>query len=159
LQGWTDAVINDYSERTVPKDYPDHHDAELVIKFYELRRDPLMREARNTMAQFVPKTFDEIAVALKPDHPANAALRQVTSYWEMVYGMAAHGIIHPEFLLESNGEGIFIFSRFERFLEQYRAASGPRAFKHTEWIANNTELGKALLARHRGRLEALLAAK
>jgi hypothetical protein len=143
----------------VPKDYPDHHDAELVIKFYELRRDPLMREARDQMARFVPNTFDEIAAALKPDHPLNASLRQVTSYWEMVYGMAAHGIIHPEFLLESNGEGIFIFSRFERYLEQYRTATGPRAFKHTEWIANNTELGKMLLARHRGRLEAMLAAK
>ena len=28
----------------MPKDYPDHHDAELVIKFYELRRESLMRE-------------------------------------------------------------------------------------------------------------------
>ncbi len=143
----------------MPKDYPDHHDAELVIKFYELRREPTMREARKALAGFIPKTFDEIAAALKPDHPHNAALRQVTSYWEMVYGMAFHGICHPEFLLESCGEGLFVYSRFERFLEQYRAASGPRAFKHAEWIANNTELGKGLMARHRGRLEAMLAAK
>ena len=143
----------------MPKDYPDHHDAELVIKFYELRREPLMREARGKMAGFIPKSFDDIAAALKPDHPLNASLRQVTSYWEMVYGMAFHGICHPEFLLESCGEGLFIYSRFERFLTEYRAASGPRAFKHTEWIAGNAELGTALLARHRGRLEAMLAAK
>ena len=40
------------------------------------------------------------------DHPLNVAFRQVTGYWEMVYGMARHGIVHADFLVENNGEGL-----------------------------------------------------
>jgi hypothetical protein len=110
------------------------------------------------MSTWIPKTFDDIAAVLKSDHPHNAALRQVSTYWEMVYGMAFHGICAPEFLLETCGEGIFFYARLERFLDEYRAATGPRALKHSEWITKNTDLGKALIERQRGRIQAALAA-
>ena len=32
-----------------------HHDADLILKLYELRREKTMREARNWFFQFNPK--------------------------------------------------------------------------------------------------------
>ena len=81
-------------ECSVPKDYPDHHDAELVLKLYELRREAVLRDARKTMTAWFPKSADEFMKITKPDHPDNAAFRQVLGYWEMAFGMARHGVIH-----------------------------------------------------------------
>jgi hypothetical protein len=136
----------------MPKDFPDHHDADLVIRFYEMRREPLTRDARKAMATFVPTSWDDIVALLKPDHPHNAAFRQMSGYWEMVYGMARHGIAHAEFLMENNGEGMFFYSRFQPYLAQLRESSSPRIFTNCEWVSTNTELGKGMLAAFIARL-------
>ena len=140
------------------KDYPDHHDAELVIKLYELRREPTMRASRAAIAKsFWPKTLDELMAVTKTEHELNAAFRQTGSYWEMAYGMAKHGIIHADFMLESNGEGLLLLARVEPFLEEYRAAANsPRAFRNAEWIAANSELGQELMLRFRARVEKMV---
>ena len=39
---------------------PNHHDAELILKLYDLRRESVMREARNWMATFNPQSIDEV---------------------------------------------------------------------------------------------------
>jgi hypothetical protein len=139
---------------------PDHHDAELVIKLYELRREATMRQARSAMhSKFWPKSFDDVAAVWKPDHPLNTAYRQTSTYWEMVYGMAKHEIIDPEFLLESCGEGLSLFARIEPYLEQIRQSDSPRAFQNAEWVATHSELGRQMLARLRARVEQTLAAR
>ena len=138
----------------VPKDYPDHHDAELVIKLYELRREPVMRDSRAALNRdFWPKHFDEVLAITRADHPLNAAYRQCGSYWEMVYGMAKHGVIHAEFMLESNGEGLLLFARVEPWLADYRAQVNAMAFRNAEWVATETETGKAIMERFRKRVQ------
>jgi hypothetical protein len=141
----------------VPKDYPDHHDAELVIKLYELRRDETLRESRKIMSQWFPKTFDDVVALTKPDHPHNAAFRQVAGYWDMAFGMARHGVIHPDFLAEYSSEGLWFFARLERFVDQFRAMTNPRAFRNAEWVVNNTEMGKEMMPYYRTRIEKLTA--
>lgn len=143
----------------MPKDYPDHHDAELIIKLYDLRREPLLREARKAMNLWFPKSMDDLMKIFKPDHPDNAAFRQVSGYWDMVYGMARHGVIHAEFLIENNGEGLWFYSRIERFVEELRKTTSPRLFLNAEWVANNTEYGKALMPRYRERIASMTPAK
>lgn len=142
----------------VPKDYPDHHDAELVIKLYELRREPLMRESRAALNRdFWPATFDELIAITNVAHPLNAAWRQCASYWEMVYGMARHGVIHGDFMMESNGEGLLLYVRVEPHLAAVREISGPLAFRNAEWVANETEVGRTIMQRFRKRLQQKLA--
>jgi len=50
------------------KDFPDHHDAELALKLYELRRDPLLRDSRAQMNQWWPKASDDVVAITKPEH-------------------------------------------------------------------------------------------
>jgi hypothetical protein len=139
------------------KDFPDHHDAELVLKLYELRREPLLRESRALMNQWFPKTFDDVLAVTKPDHPHNSAFRQVTGYWDMAFNMGRHGVIHADFLAEMSGEGLYFYSKIERFLEELRKVTGPRAFKNAEWVATNTEMGKEMMPRYRDRIAKALA--
>lgn len=128
------------------KEMPDVHDAELVLKIYDMRREPVMREARHAITQtFWPKRFEDVIALSKSDHPLNAALRQVSTYWEMVYGIVRHGIVHPGYFLETNGEGLFLFAKVEPYVEQYRReTASPRAFRNAEWVAKESPEGGEL---------------
>lgn len=142
------------------KDIPDHHDAELVIRLYELRRESLMREARAAITkQYMPRSAEEAIEILKIDHPLNPAFRQVVTYWEMVFGMAHHGIVHADYLVENSGEGMLVFARVQPYLEAIRSAGPPHYFVHAEWAAASTGAGKRLFEFHRGRLAKAQAAR
>ena len=119
-----------------------------------------MRESRSAINQkFWPKSFEDIQAVAKPDHPLNAAYRQVASYWEMVYGFAKHGIVHPDFWLESNGEGIFVFAKVAPFLEQVRKELSPTAFRNAEWIARESAEGRRLIGMFAERVKKATAGK
>ncbi len=142
------------------KDTPDHHDGELVIRLYELRREPVMRESRAMiLSKYWPASADEATAVVKAEHPMNAAYRQVQSYWEMVYGMAHAGIVHPDYLIEYNTEGLFLFARVQPYLDAMRAAHTPRAFRHAEWAGTETEVGRALVEEFRGRIARRMATR
>lgn len=141
----------------ITKDFPDHHDAELVLKLYELRREAVMRDSRNQInSQFFPGSPDDVVAVTKADHPLNSAYRQTSTYWEMVYGMARHGIVHTDFMLESCGEGLFLYARVEPYLKVLREIN-PFAFLNAEWVANNSVRGKAALELFRKRIAARAA--
>jgi len=145
---------------TLIKDAPDHHDAELVLRLYELRREARMREARHYVsAEFWPATADELLAITKPEHPQNAAFRQVSSYWEMAYGMAKHGIVNPDYLVENAGEGLYVLAKVHPWLAEYRASAYPTAFRHAEWIATQCAEGRAVFAMFRERVAKRLAAR
>jgi len=142
------------------KDAPDHHDAELVLRLYELRRETTMREARRYLvAEFWPSSREELLAITQTDHPQNAAFRQVASYWEMAYGMARHGIVNPDYLAENAGEGLYLLAKVYPWLAEYRAAAYPRGFRNAEWIATQCDEGKAIFAAFQERVAKRLAAR
>ena len=143
------------------KDYPDHEDANLILRCYELRQEPVLRESRATiLGKFQPRSLDELLELTAPGTPLNAPFRQVHTYWEMVYNFVRAGVVHGEFFVESNnGEGIFLLAKVHPFLAGYRERMGPRSFMNAEWVATHTEIGKALFARSQARVKALLEAK
>ena len=142
------------------KQAPDHHDAELVLKIYDLRREAVMRESRDAINRdYWPRDEKEAVAITAPDNPLNRAYRQVSTYWEMVYGIAKHGIANADFLLDSNGEGLLLFARVEPYLAAIRQATSPRAFTKAEWIANSSDTGKTLMEHFRARIQKRLASK
>ena len=144
----------------MPKGTPDHHDAELALRVYELRRETVMRESRSAINQkFWPKSFEDIQAIAKAEHPLNAAYRQVASFWEMVYGFAKHGIVHSDFWLESNGEGMFVFAKVAPFLDRIRTELSPTAFRNAEWIARESAEGQRLFGMFSERVKKALASK
>jgi len=144
---------------TNTKQSPDHHDADLVLKLYDLRREAVMRDSRLQMIQFNPRNYDEFVAVTQPGHANNAAFRQVSSYFEMAYGFAKHGIVNPDFLAENTGEGFFLFAKVQPHLERFRKEMSPTAFGNSEWIVANSGAAKTRFEMFRGRVQKQLAAK
>jgi hypothetical protein len=127
------------------KERPDHHDAELAIRVYELRREETLRRSRDLLNQkFWPKSYEDVLALTKSDNPMNQAYRQVGTYWELVYGMVKHGVVHPGYFLETNGEGFFLLAKVVPYLEQLRKDVSALAFRNAEWVAKECPEGQRL---------------
>lgn len=141
------------------KEKPDHHDAELVIKLYDLRRESVMRQARAAINSWFPRNWDEFVAVTQPTHPMNASWRQVSSYWEMVYSMARHGIVHADYFVENNAEGLLLFAKVAPHLERFRKEFSPTAFTNAEWITRESAAGKQRFAMFQKRIEQMMKAQ
>ncbi|MBI3792986.1 MAG: hypothetical protein HY275_19185 [Gemmatimonadetes bacterium] len=131
------------------KDVPDHHDAEIVMRLYELRREPVMRESRAALSRdYWPTNVDEAMAPTQGGHPLNVAYRQCTSYWEMAYSMVKNGVLHGDFMLDAaGGEGLFLFARVKPHLAGMRERLHPGVFRNVEWMSNHSELSRQMQAR------------
>ena len=137
------------------KERPDYQDIELTLRLYEMRRETVTRQSRDALnMKFWPKSYADLkAVASDFKHELNAPWRQMTGYWEMVYSFARHGLCNPDFLVENNGEGLFLFAKIQPFLEEFRKENSPTAFQSTEWISQNCEVGKKRFAMIQSRVK------
>ncbi|MEI6233781.1 MAG: hypothetical protein WCT04_12055 [Planctomycetota bacterium] len=136
---------------------PTHQDLELTLRLYDMRRETVTRQSRDALNfKFWPKSYADVkAVSSDFKHELNAPWRQMTGYWEMVYGFAKNGLCHAEFLVENNGEGLFLFAKLKPFLAEMRNDM-PTAFQNTEWVTTQTEIGKTRLAMLEGRIKAMM---
>jgi hypothetical protein len=111
-----------------------YESATLIIRLYELRREPTMREARAWFArEFHPQTADDIFQTLGSPHSGH--FRMVTSYWDMASSFVLNGAIDEKMFNDANGEHIFIFSKIEQLVAEYRVKSGnPNYLKSLETL-------------------------
>lgn len=103
-----------------------HDDAELILKLYDLRREPVMREARNWMFTFNPTSIQDVFDALLGEHSGH--YRMVISYWDMAAAMVNNGAIDETLFNETNGEHIFVYSKIEPVIEEIRTMFGSPEF-------------------------------
>jgi hypothetical protein len=107
--------------------------ANLILKLYELRREPVMREARNSFMTFDPQSVEDYMKAMMG--PQSAHIRMVVSYWEMATSLVVKGAIDPEMFEASAGEHTLVFGKIEGILPQLREAMGnPNMFKNLEQV-------------------------
>lgn len=137
-----------------PKMTPDHADADVILRLYDLRREPVMRDSREKIRlQFQPKSWSDVEAVLKPDHPLNTAYRMVSTYWEMAAGFARHGIVHAEVFGENCAEGLFLYAKMRPFLARLRETA-PLAFRNIEWVVENSAEARRRLELFQARLTA-----
>jgi hypothetical protein len=141
------------------KQAPDHHDADLILKLYDLRREAVMRQSRATLVHWLPRTYEDVVAITKLSHPDNAAWRQVSSYFEMAYSFARHGIVHADFLAENAGEGLLLFAKLEPHLARLRQELSPTILHNTEWLVQNSAFARQRLELMRKRVSSMLAAQ
>jgi hypothetical protein len=128
------------------------HDAQLILKLYDLRREQEMRKARHWLtAEFWPQSADEfIKVVNSFPSQENAWLRQVGGYWDMAASLVVHGALNEELFLQPGccGEMFFIFAKVHPFLKEFRAqTNNPDAFANIEKIATGSKLARKRLER------------
>jgi hypothetical protein len=135
-----------------------YESATLLIRLYELRRDPTLREARNWYARsFNPSSVDDLMQTMSG--PNSAHFRMVTSYWDMAASFVIHGAIDEQMFNDSNGEHIVVFAKLEPLLDEYRAKMGwPWYLGNLEKLLMRTPGMKERLAATRERFRAIAAA-
>lgn len=101
-------------------------DAELILKLYDLRREPVMREARAFMlGTFWPNTVDEyLAVQRDFGEQNNAYLRQFIGYWEMAAALVLRGALDAELFFDTNNELFFVFAKILPIRAELQSKAG-----------------------------------
>jgi hypothetical protein len=98
------------------------HDAELILKLYQLRTEATMRRARAwAVSEFFPDSAEQvIAIHSALASQESAWLRQVCSYWDMAAAFVLHGALNAELFLDCNSEPFFLYAKFQSLLPAIR---------------------------------------
>lgn len=132
--------------------------AELILKLYELRREEVMREARNWFFTFHPESAEDIATVARGQH--SAYFRMVTSYWDMACSFVNHGAIDEQMFLDANGEQNFVFAKMQPFVAQIREMTkNPAYLAHLEKLVMSQPEAEQRLAHLRQMAKAMTAAR
>jgi hypothetical protein len=95
-----------------------HEDADLILKLYDLRRETVMREARNWWFTFNPTTVQEVMGTMMGEHSGH--MRMVLSYWDMACALVLSGAIDEELFNTVNGEHVIVYMKMEPILQDMR---------------------------------------
>ena len=123
-----------------------HGDVDIILRLYELRREPVMREARKFMAlEFWPSSFEDLGKIFAGGGREFAYFRQVTSYWDMAMSFVARGALDPALFLDNCNEMIFVYVKLKPFLPMLRENINPQFWKRVEdFITGSAEAQQKL---------------
>ena len=95
--------------------------AELMLKLYELRREPVMRQARSYIGgAFLPSSADEMIALVTSGKQEGAFILQVYGYWDMVAAFVLHGALDESLLFDTCQEMYFQFAKIAPHLADFR---------------------------------------
>src|ERR1700746_3024847 len=119
-----------------------YEEVNLMLRLYDLRREPRLREARAWVVDHFHRGNSEEMMQKYPQgSQENTYIRMVISYWEMVAGIVNRGLINDELFFESNGEVWVVWDRMRTIVPTWRAA-----FKNPHLFQNNKEICKSVEA-------------
>lgn len=116
-----------------------YDDVTLILRLYEMRREPTMRAARAWFSKnFKVKTLEEYNQLCPLGSEPNAWARQVITYWEMVASFLTAGVLSDEIFYQSGRELLFVWIRVQPILAEARAF-----YKDPAWWKNLETAGNA----------------
>ena len=123
--------------------------AVLNLKLYDLRREPVLREARAWfLRDFNPDSLAELGEIVSGER--NASFRMVLGYWDMAASLVTTGAIDATAFLAAHGEIFATFGKIQPFLDEIRRASGEPDFcMHLEKVVMADSNASAIMRRRR----------
>ena len=99
---------------------PEH--ANLILRLYEARREPRLREARQWFGAHYKQVvhWDDHVLLCPPASEQDASFRMVTSYWEMAASFVNCGALDAELFYRSSLELLFVWERVRDVLPAIR---------------------------------------
>lgn len=135
-----------------------YESAQIILKLYELRRDPVMREARDWfIQQFHPQSMADIGAALAGEN--SPYFRMVAGYWDMACSFVTHGAVDRDMFIEACPEAVNAFAKVQPFLADLRSQRRPDLAIHWEQVVMSIPGIDEYLTTLRERLRALHAAR
>ncbi len=118
-----------------------HAQADLLLKLYEMRREPVMRQAREWyVGSFHPTSFADMYKVAPMGSQENAYVRMVMTYWEMAASMVNRGLIDEDFFFENTGEQWAVWGRIKDLVPAMRERSkNPFQYANLEKHVNRFE--------------------
>ena len=130
-------------------------DANLILKLYDLRRETVMREARNWFFAFNPQSAEDFLEVLMSEKSGH--YRMVVSYWDMAASLVNNGAIDAQMFNDANGEHIFVYAKVEPFLADLRAQfDNPEFLAHLEKLVKQIPNIEERLTVIRGRIKKIM---
>ena len=119
-----------------------HEQTNLLLRLYELRREPRLREARKFFLDQLDTSSPEAMQRQCPPGSENSAsLRMTLSYWDMCAGIVNRGLIDEEFFFENTGEQMIVFEKMRALMPGFR-----EMFKNPFFLAPLEEHVNRLIA-------------
>ncbi len=123
------------------REHPDHHDAELLLRLYELRRKARWRQAHDWFErEFQVQSFDDFTQKHPDGSDTHAFFGMVVDYWEMAASIVCHGLIKQEFFFESTQDFWWVWEKIRAMVPEARQqAQNPYLWKNLETLADEYE--------------------
>jgi len=119
---------------------PNPQDAELLLKLYELRRDPEMRRARAfILSEFNVTDWEEIRPQWMTGNDLDRHIRMVSSYWEMVAAFVNRGMVDEDLFFDTHGEALVVWNRLKAIVPAARKQIRPTWLWNLERLARRQE--------------------
>ena len=101
--------------------------ARLNLQLFDLRREPVLREARAWfLADFNPDTIEDVMTALAGER--NPSFRMVLGYWDMAASLVTSGAIDGDAFRAAHSEVYVTFAKVAPYIDELRVrAEGRRA--------------------------------
>lgn len=117
---------------------PVHADAELLLRLYEIRRDPELRRARQWfLRDFQSAGWDDIKDRYLTHTDEDRWFRMTISYWEMVATLVNRGVLQDELFFDHTGEDVVTWERCKPWIAGARAAIRPSYLHQFEKLVAN----------------------
>ncbi|HET7214988.1 MAG TPA: hypothetical protein VFL79_15475 [Terriglobia bacterium] len=123
------------------KEHPDHHDAELMLRLYDLRREEKLRRAREWFAlELRAESAEDFMKKYPPGSEQDAYFRMVVTYWEMAASIVNNGLIKQDFFFQNTAEFFGVWERIRHLMPDARKAfKNPHMWENLEQLAANYE--------------------
>ena len=123
-----------------------HDNATILMRLYELRRDPKLREARSWVVQsFNPKSADDVLAVLQSEQ--GVYLRMVAGYWDMAATFVVHGALDTPMFYATSGEMLAVYCKVEHMIGEVRETIGnPNLYQNVELVVDEWEGARERMA-------------
>jgi hypothetical protein len=120
---------------------PTHEQAQLQLKFYDLRREARLRQSRDWFSKnYFADNFDEAMKIAPMGTEAGTSYMMVVSYWDQACAYLNHGLLNEDLFFETSGEFFFVWERVKPAIKEGRKRfSNPLFLAHLEKAATRFE--------------------
>ena len=114
-----------------------HDQANLLLRLFELRREPRLRQAREWFVRnYNAATLREATQKYPMGSETETNTRMTLSYWDMAVSFVNRGLIDEEMFFETSSEGWLVWDRIKEVAFEQRAAmKSPTFLAHLEKYA------------------------
>jgi len=116
----------------------EYEDARLLLQLYDLRREALLRRARQWfLGQFNAYNWEEYRRKFPQGSEEERMIRMVTSYWNMAASIVRSGAIDEQLFFQNSGEMLQVWDKVKPWVEGARIEVRPSYLINLESVAEN----------------------